>query len=207
MNIKICTKCKESKIINKFSKNKNMKDGLHIWCRDCVKEYDQLNKEKQANYHRLKRINEIENFKAYDKKYKSENRDKQNKYNSEKWKNNPTFKLRKILRGRFWDALKRHTSGGKVNKFHSSLALLGCSIEEFKIYLESMFLPQFTWENHGIVWEIDHIEACAKFDLTKFEEQQKCFNYKNLQPLFKTTEIAESFGYTGYIGNREKGNK
>ena len=45
---------------------------------------------------------------------------------------------------------------------------------------------------------------CDTFDLTIEEEQYKCFNYTNTQPLFKTTEIAESFGYIGYIGNRDK---
>ena len=31
---------------------------------------------------------------------------------------------------------------------------------------------------------IDHIIPCASFDLTKEEEQRKCFNYSNLQPLW-----------------------
>ena len=63
------------------------------------------------------------------------------------------------------------------------------------------------WSNHGTIWEIDHIIPCDSFDLTKLEEQEKCFHFSNLQPLFKTTEIAESLGYKGYIGNREKSNK
>lgn len=39
------------------------------------------------------------------------------------------------------------------------------------------------------------------------EEQKQCFNFTNFQPLFKTTEIAKSFGYINEIGNREKSNK
>jgi hypothetical protein len=50
------------------------------------------------------------------------------------------------------------------------------------------------WSNHGIIWEIDHIKPCASFDLTKLEEQKKCFHHTNLQPLFK-------------IDNRKKSNK
>ena len=61
-----------------------------------------------------------------------------------------------------------------------------------------------TWENHGIIWEIDHIKPCVSFDLSLEEEQKKCFHYINLQPLFKTTKIAESFGYINQIGNRNK---
>jgi hypothetical protein len=63
------------------------------------------------------------------------------------------------------------------------------------------------WGNHGVTWEIDHIKACSNFDLTKLEEQKQCFHYTNLQPLFKTTEIAEQYGYINEIGNRNKGNK
>jgi hypothetical protein len=53
-------------------------------------------------------------------------------------------------------------------------------------------------ENYGEVWEVDHIIPLSK---------EGSFNYKNTQPLFKTTKIAESFGYVGYIGNRNKSNK
>jgi len=58
-----------------------------------------------------------------------------------------------------------------------------------------------------VVWEVDHIKSCFKFDMNIVEEQKQCFNYVNLQPLFKTTKIAESFGYTNQIGNRNKSNK
>ncbi|GAF80419.1 unnamed protein product, partial [marine sediment metagenome] len=37
-----------------------------------------------------------------------------------------------------------------------------------------------------------HINPCAKFDLSKPEEQQKCFNYKNLQPLWAKDNIRKS---------------
>jgi hypothetical protein len=71
----------------------------------------------------------------------------------------------------------------------------------------NQFKTEMTWENHGTVWEIDHIIPCSFFDLTKEEEQQRCYHYTNLQPLFKTTKIAESFGYINEIGNRNKSNK
>lgn len=63
------------------------------------------------------------------------------------------------------------------------------------------------WANHGKIWEIDHIIPLSSFDLTIEENIYKAFNYKNTQPLFKTTSIAESFGYKNYVGNREKSDK
>lgn len=105
------------------------------------------------------------------------------------------------MRNRFYSAVI------KGHKIKSVLKLIGCSIEELKAHIEKQFKPEMTWENHGMVWEIDHIKACSNFDLTKFEEQIQCFHYTNYQPLFKTTEIANKYGYTNEIGNRNKGNK
>jgi hypothetical protein len=59
----------------------------------------------------------------------------------------------------------------------------------------------------GGVWEIDHIKPCASFDLTDIKQQKECFHYTNLQPLFKTSDIAKSFGYIDHIGNRNKPKK
>ncbi len=69
------------------------------------------------------------------------------------------------------------------------------------MYLSCILTNSHIW---GKVWELDHIKGCCNFDLTQLIEQQKCFHYSNLRPLFKTTEIAESFGYKGYIGNRNR---
>lgn len=44
-------------------------------------------------------------------------------------------------------------------------------------------MGEMNWNNHGEVWEIDHIIPCSNFDLTKEEEQKKCFHYLNTQPL------------------------
>lgn len=42
-----------------------------------------------------------------------------------------------------------------------------------------------SWENHNQWgWHIDHIIPCISFDLTNPKEIKKCFNYKNLQPLW-----------------------
>lgn len=141
------------------------------------------------------------------KKYREKNKEKiriyRNKYHNHKYKNDLIFRLRNILICSLNRALKRKNN----IKSDRTEILLGCTIQKFKQYIEKQFLPEMTWENHGLIWEIDHIKPCSKFDLSIEEQQLECFNYKNCQPLFKTTEIAKSFGYDKLIGNKNKINK
>lgn len=43
---KVCTSCKQSKVITDFHKNKSTKDGLNYSCKLCVKEYYELSKKQ-----------------------------------------------------------------------------------------------------------------------------------------------------------------
>ncbi len=61
-------------------------------------------------------------------------------------------------------------------------ALLGCSIEFYRCYIQAQFTPEMTWENRGTTWQIDHITECHTFDLTAPSEIQKCFHYTNTRP-------------------------
>jgi len=73
------------------------------------------------------------------------------------------------------------------------MELIGCDIKTFKKYIESKFKNGMNWSNYGKNgWEIDHIIPCSKFDLSKIENQLICFNYNNLQPLWKMDNILKS---------------
>jgi hypothetical protein len=101
------------------------------------------------------------------------------------------FKLTNNLRSRIYNALKGN------NKSKHTMELIGCSIENLKIHLKNQFTKGMSWKNHGNgchgrgmkEWHVDHIIPCTFFDLSKPEEQQKCFNYKNLQPLWALENI------------------
>lgn len=223
---KTCKKCQMLKTLNQFGKNKKCKDRLDIYCKTCIKTKNNLNKEylknwKAQNPHKVeqgwRKFQKTDKSKIYQKTYLKNNKEKDLKYKrkyrldnleerrryerewrKEKLKNDIVFKLKDSLRNQFYNALKN----GK--KFESILNIIGCSIEELKQHLEQQFKPEMTWENHGIIWEIDHIKQIYSFDLNILEQQKQCFHYINLQPLFKTTEIAKSFGYINEIGNRNK---
>ena len=151
------------------------------------KEYNLKNKKRLIE----NRLNNKEYIKQRSKEYTLKNKEKIRKYylnnkehiakyklnwGREQMKNNPNFRLKCSLRSRVYLALK-----GK-DKTTSTMKLIGCSINELWNHLESKFKPWMTKENHGL-WHIDHIEACAKFDLTCPVQQLACFHYKNLQPL------------------------
>src|SRR5690242_11356440 len=50
--LKTCSKCKQSKSIDFFTKDKNTKDGLRPSCKDCVAAYDKgrYEKNKRASH-------------------------------------------------------------------------------------------------------------------------------------------------------------
>ena len=174
---------KEYRLNNKESKIKynkeyflNNKENLL----KSQKQYRSNNKEILKEYFKKYRLNNKENIKKYNKKYNLKNKKRISKvhlnWEREQAKNNPSFKLKKNLRRRLYGLLKG------TNKSASTMELIGCSIDKLWNHLESKFESWMTKENYGL-WHVDHIIACAKFDLTCPEQQRTCFHYTNLQPL------------------------
>lgn len=97
------------------------------------------------------------------------------------------FKLTCNLRKKVSEAVRRNS------KSTPTLILLGCSVDKLKQHLESQFKPNMSWDNYGYYgWHIDHIRPCVSFDLSKTEEQVKCFNYTNLQPLWAKENLSKN---------------
>lgn len=96
----------------------------------------------------------------------------------------PTNAISNLLRDRFRKALKQGSKSG------SAIDLLGCSLKEFRVYLQSLFEDGMSWENYGD-WHIDHRRPCNSFNLLLEDEQQMCFHYTNLQPLWAEENISK----------------
>lgn len=216
----ICTVCKIDKKLEHFFERKNSKKGYYSQCKECqyfnkkqynIKNKDKISKQKSEYYlknkkhidQRIKKYSSLnkKNLQEYRKKYQIKNKEKIAEYNK-KWtqenkeKINNRLKERRIidlnykissnLRSRIRNAIKIG------NKKNTTKNLIGCSIEELKKHLESNFRDGMTWENYGQYWHIDHIRPCASYDLTIYENQIECFNYKNLQPLLKEENLRKN---------------
>ena len=212
MKTKICTnkKCLKEKPLSEFEKHSGHKDGLQSWCKECKSIFNKgyrdknkvkLAKQKKQYYIDHKKIlkqkskehreNNLDYYKKYNKEYgqKFENKKRRNKLQKIRYNTDINFKITITLRNRIWDVLNRKPKNKRT------LELLGCSIEELKKYLESQFLRGMNWDNHGKgigKWNIDHILPCNSFDLSDSKQQEICFNYKNLQPLWSLDNIRKS---------------
>jgi hypothetical protein len=116
---------------------------------------------------------------------------KSNQWDKERRIKDSNYRIACNLRSRLSKALKG------IVKRSSAINDLGCSLEDFRKYLESKFEPGMNWENygHGIdKWNIDHIEPLSKADLSDINVQKRLSHYSNLKPMW-------------HIDNLKKGNR
>ncbi len=164
---KKCCVCKNDLPLDKFSKNKSRPDGLQTRCKACDKEYQNTTK-KEYNIKYASNYQKLEHYKT-----------NQNKHKIVRYANDVNFQISSKIRSRITEAIRYNFKKG------IAIDLLGCSIEQYKKYLESKFSPDMNWDNYKTLWEIDHIIEVSKFDLTIEENKYKCFHYTNTQPLYK----------------------
>jgi hypothetical protein len=95
-------------------------------------------------------------------------------------------KLGLALRRRLWMALRGKSCKG------SAVRDLGCSLDDLRAHLESLFLPGMEWANWGLRgWHIDHIRPLKEFDLTDQHQRAEACRWSNLQPLWAAQNIGK----------------
>ena len=181
-----CKVCEKNRV-NKYRLEKIdiIKEKKKEYWNENKEKLNEINKVKSANY----RQNNIEKVRESAKKWAKENRHKQREYTNYRYKNDIKYNLNIKLRRRLFMSLKR----AKASKKNYTIKLLGCDLLFFKSYIESKFTDNMSWENilNGKI-HIDHIIPCSSFNLEKKEEQEKCFNYSNLQPLWALDNLIKS---------------
>ena len=178
---------------------KNYRENNKEKLKEYKKKYRENNKEKLKKKGRVYNENNKEKRKLRNKKYREKNkeqirikdkirnknyREKLNKDRKLKRGNDPFYKFSCKIRKDITNIFKKNG----YTKNSRTKEILGCSFEEFKIYIESKFESWMNWENRGLFngeinygWDIDHIiplsTAKTKEDLIKLN------HYTNLQPL------------------------
>lgn len=153
--------------------------------KEYLKKYDKEYKKIHKNYINIhaKEHRSKPEIKEYRKRYM---KGYMKGYKKNREQHDVLFKLENRLRHRIYLAIRNN---------HASLhtkQLLGCTIIEYKKYLENLFKPGMTWENWNFSgWHIDHIKPCDAHDLNNPEEQKKCFHYTNTQPLWATENLSK----------------
>jgi len=167
-------KNKEKKL--KYSNEYNLNNKERI--KERKKKYELKHKEKRRKLNKEYYSKNKEQRKEYNLKWRLENKEWRRDYGNKRYKTNINYKIRCNLGTRMRSALKGKT------KAASTMKLIGCTLDKLRSHLESLFEPWMTWENQGRGgWDIDHIKACAKFNLIDPVQQRKCFNWSNLQPM------------------------
>lgn len=215
----ICTKCVKGDKHKEYMREYRLKNPVKKYQDEYNKKYYERNKEKissqtiqyyEANKEKMnarKKQYFEENkdyFLALKKKYWRDNKhiigpknkeryelnkEQYNKNHYRNWKkpkyySDVEFHLKEVLSSRIRQALLKGYKSARTED------LIGCTIPELRLHLESKFKEGMSWENHSITgWHVDHIVPCDSFDLTSPEEQKKCFHYSNLQPLWYDENI------------------
>ena len=97
------------------------------------------------------------------------------------WRTNDKKRIKNKLRAgvnRMIRVAKRNKNKRRTEFF------LGTSFNDAKKRIESKFKKGMTWDNHGKVWEIDHIIPLSSFDFNREENLKIANHISNLQPLF-----------------------
>lgn len=166
---------KNKQKVNKRNKEYYLKNKGQI--NKQSKEYRDQNREKIHQSDKKRYLENKDKKLKYQKEYQKNNKDKRNQYETERKRSDINYKMRCNLSTRICAVLK-----GK-NKSLPTMMLVGCEIDYLMFHLQCQFTKGMTWDNYG-EWHIDHIKPCASFDLSKLSEQEKCFHYTNLQPLW-----------------------
>jgi len=177
-----CTKCKSQKTNEEFSKSKTRKSGFRSYCKICEQTDRMI-------WYRANKSKAKATCAAYYQSNKTEIKVAVRERSKKRRKQDINYRLTINLRRRLNNALHGN------NKSKKTLALLGCTIEALKQYLSSKFEQGMTWDNYG-KWHIDHVIPCCKFDLSKAEQQEQCFHYSNLQPLWAKDNLMKSGNIT-----------
>lgn len=170
------------KIIKEFKQKLSVKDKT---------EFDKLKKRldtarwKKKNPKKVKENNSnyyLTNYKKINEQTKIRKRKRRS--------SDPLFRLQQNIRVACNRVVKQVGLGKKPT---NTFKWVGCSPEQLKAHIESLFLEGMSWDNYGTRgWHVDHVRPISSF---KPEEWEQINHYTNLQPLWWHDNLSKSNKY------------
>lgn len=209
--MKTCSKCKERKPLDDFSKRARATDGLASWCKRCFREYrdntKEQRKEKQKQYYQKKRSLFLRKAKEYrienkeaisvkQKEYVRENKERLDIYHAEyREANRERINRKSVEYAR--ERYRRDVSFCLISRVRSimqnalkrkgfikrqrTIGALGCTAEEFKEHIERQFLKGMSWDNRD-KWHLDHIIPISSASTE--DEIYALSHFTNIRPMW-----------------------
>lgn len=179
---------------------KETKEAQTIKC----KKWREENKDQVKENMRKWLANNAERKKEMDKKYRLEHLDEKRLYNAN-WNRMNYHRLKTQDSIAFAELKIKKNTSRRIRemlgqeKSMKCLDYVGCSLEKFRIHLETKFTDGMHWKNYGETingdkknaWHIDHIFPCSGFNLENPIEQRACFHYTNMRPLWWNENIVK----------------
>jgi len=159
------------------------------------------NKARRRETHKIWAENNKSRISLRNKEYREKNREKLNEYirkwriencaylkqkkfsllqYHEKYKNDVGYRLKRRAR-----AHVSRIKTGHLKCPNKSMEYIGCTVEQFRKHIESLWLDGMHWGNNTTRgWHIDHIRPLSSFDLTDPNQAKAALHYTNLQPLW-----------------------
>jgi len=175
--MKECIKCKHTKPLSEYSSDKSRKYGYVNTCKVCRRSY--------AKDLRIKNGQQPQNR---TKKSEAQNKMYHREYRKNKMINDSIFKFKCNTRSLIYNSFKRACKS-KFKKSLQSEALLGCTMNEFLIYISNKFHVEMSFDNYGL-WHLDHIKPLSQCKTQA--DIEKYNHFTNFQPLWAKDNILKS---------------
>lgn len=170
----ICKACERARALTRYHNKKEE-------CLAKAKEYKERNKDVLKEKRKIYLQQNKEYVRERYKRYCANNKTLIQRISREyREKNYLNIRLRTNFKNRILE---------NIHKQQPTMDYLGTSMSTVKTWLEYNFTDGMSWENYGEFWQIDHTLPLNLFDLTKNLDIYICFNWKNLMPLQKLTNI------------------
>lgn len=136
----------------------------------------------------------ISKYNSEEEKREEINKRRREKFKNRDYKTRLIENSRTLIRNQFKRYFKNKSLVTNIESTKTEI-LLGCTMQEFVLYIESIFEDGMTWENYGNKknqWNIDHIIPVSSCNFEDSNSILEIFNFKNCRPMWAIENFKKS---------------